>query len=313
MTQFAHRPIVYGCSQLDRASAVRRQPARLASLFNGPEARIVPVWRSLNLIAGESSGVGLRGEQAGAVRAAAEDTVFLGLAAGLAWFACDVSGMPPGDEGQGPDVGVPGSFRNLRDVGSVLPSADAGLLAYARCIVHWHRGHRFCGACGSPTVSEAGGHSRQCTNGNCAAQHFPRTDPVVIMLVSDGPAAEGGRCLLGRQGRWTKGLYSTLAGFVEPGETLEAAVAREVAEETGVRIGSARYFDCQPWPFPSSLMLAFSATAASTDLTVDHTELEDARWFTAEDIAAFPTTGLLLPRPDAIARHLVDAWLSGEI
>ncbi|MEO5373592.1 MAG: NAD(+) diphosphatase [Alphaproteobacteria bacterium] len=313
MIQFTHRPIVYGGSRLDRAAALRRQPVRLAALQAGPQARVVPMWRSLNLIGVDSGAVSLNGRTAAAVLRASGETVFLGLGGGLAWFACDISALEPAGEGVGPDLGVPGAFRNLRDVGAVLGGEDAALLAYARGMLHWHAQHRFCGVCGAPTVSEAGGHCRRCTSGDCAAQHFPRTDPVVIMLVSDGPASGGGQCLLGRQGRWPKGLYSTLAGFVEPGETLEEAVAREVVEETGIAVASARYFDCQPWPFPSSLMLGFSARAESLPLSVDHTELEDARWFSADQIRGFAEAGFSLPRPDAIARRLVDAWLAGEI
>jgi len=180
------------------------------------------------------------------------------------------------------------------------------MLAYARGILHWHRQTRFCGVCGSPTELREAGHLRVCTNPACAAHHFPRTDPAVIMLVS-----RGDRCLLGRKSEWPDGMYSTLAGFVEPGESLENAVAREVMEETGVAISNIRYHSSQPWPFPASLMLGFYATAETEEINYDPAELEHARWFTRAELADGGAGIRHRPRSDSIARRLIETWVAG--
>jgi NAD+ diphosphatase len=172
-------------------------------------------------------------------------------------------------------------------------------------MIHWHRRQRFCGVCGSETLSQSAGHVRACVSASCGATHFPRTDPATIMLVTDGD-----RCLLGRQPRWPQGMYSTLAGFVEPGESLEDAVIREVKEEAGIIATNVTYNSSQPWPFPSSLMVGFFAEAVTREITVDPDELEDAQWFTSGELRRFADQGKSLPRPDSIARRLVETWLS---
>ncbi len=183
--------------------------------------------------------------------------------------------------------------------------------------------HLYCGVCGALTQSRDGGHVRVCTNPDKPHTHFPRTDPAVIMLVEhDDPEGNGPACLLGRQSRWVEGMYSTLAGFVEPGETLEEAVAREVLEESAVRVTDVRYRASQPWSFPSSLMLGFRARAETTAIRIDGRELEDARWFTPDEVRSFgewgdaPPSGSpdekRLPRKDSISRWLIDVWL-GEV
>ncbi len=194
----------------------------------------------------------------------------------------------------------------LREAGASMTQEDGGLVAYAAAIAGWHRRHRFCANCGTPTHSGEAGHVRECPN--CGAIHHPRTDPVVIMLVHDGE-----RALLGRQPQWPEGRYSALAGFVEPGESLEEAVAREVLEEAGVVVGDVVYRSSQPWPFPSSLMLGFHAAYADGEATVRDRELADVRWFTREELAeiAAGATGFHLPPPLAIARRLIDEWLTG--
>ncbi|EKS70444.1 MULTISPECIES: NAD(+) diphosphatase [Caballeronia] len=183
-------------------------------------------------------------------------------------------------------------------------------LGEARSMLDWHRRHRFCANCGHPTDSAGAGWRRICPN--CKAQHFPRVDPVVIMLVTDGE-----RCLLGRQPQFLPGMYSSLAGFVEPGETFEHAVYREVVEEAGIRCTDVRYFASQPWPFPSSLMIGCFARAVTTDITIDRNELEDARWFTREEIRAMldgtHEQGLSAPKPFAIAHHLLKAFATREV
>jgi NAD+ diphosphatase len=172
----------------------------------------------------------------------------------------------------------------------------------------WHARHRFCGVCGAPTESVDAGHRRRCTRPDCAADHFPRTDPAIIVLVHAGD-----RCLLGRQARWTPGQYSTIAGFVEPGEALEDAVAREVREETGVLVHDVRYHSSQPWPFPASLMVGFTAAAATRDVHVDGTELEDARWFSRDDIRRGLASGALrLSSPASISYALIRDWMEED-
>jgi len=197
-------------------------------------------------------------------------------------------------------VSVPGtSFEELRSVVGELPDDQAQLLIYARALVVWRSRHRHCGACGAPTVPRSAGHVLACTR--CGTDFFPRIDPAVIVLVSDAR-----RALLGRQRSWAPGRYSALAGFVEAGESLEDAVAREVAEETGVQVTWMRYFASQPWPFPASLMLGFHAHAREVPVQLDD-ELEDARWFELEQLR--DADEALLPPPHTIARRLIEAWI----
>ena len=207
-------------------------------------------------------------------------------------------------------VNVPSEFADwpagteleeLRPLFTELPAAEAAVLACARALLIWRSRHVHCGVCGAPTAPRLAGHCLRCTSSECGAEFFPRLDPAVIVLVSDGDHA-----LLGRQAAWPPGRYSALAGFVEAGESLEDAVVREVREETGVRATAVNYFASQPWPFPSSLMLGFHATASrATPLQLDG-ELEDARWFSAAELGV--TAARLLPPPYSIARRLVGAW-----
>jgi NAD+ diphosphatase len=191
-------------------------------------------------------------------------------------------------------------FEDLRVAGGLLAADEAGVLAYARAMLYWRSRHRFCSACGAPTRSASAGHVMKCTNDSCAIDHFPRLDPAIIVLVTDGE-----RALLGRQASWPAGRYSTIAGFVEPGESLEDAVAREVLEETGVAVSECEYHSSQPWPFPSSLMIGFTARAAADAVPRADEELEDVRWFTRADIAAgFPG----VPPPLSVSFRLIEHW-----
>jgi NAD+ diphosphatase len=208
----------------------------------------------------------------------------------------------------GPDSAVPmpagASFEELRPLTPLLAGEEAGLLAYARALSVWRARQRYCGACGAATVPRRAGHCMRCSNEDCAQEFFPRLDPAIIVLVSDGE-----RALLGRQASWPAGRYSTIAGFVEPGESLEDAVAREVREETGVPVGRARYDSSQPWPFPASLMIGFRAWA-SADSRPERAsgELEDVRWFTREEIRS---GAALLPPEHSISHRLISSWLEG--
>ena len=233
-----------------------------------------------------------------------EDTVFLGRGGSGPCFATRIGGTSP-EELQGrDDVGI----FNLRAVavdGSVS-APDLGALAQGKAILHWHMSHRFCSACGSASQASGAGWRRECSS--CGTHHFPRTDPVVIMLATDRD-----RCLLGRQPRFPPSMYSCLAGFLEPGETIEAAVARELEEEAGIEVSSVTYLGSQPWPFPASLMIGCLAEARTTRIVVDHHELEDARWFTRQEVEAMlggrHEQGLTCPVPMAIAHHIVRAWV----
>jgi NAD+ diphosphatase len=200
-------------------------------------------------------------------------------------------------------------LRSIAVEGAVPPD-ELGILAEAKSLLHWHARHRFCANCGAPTEASCAGFRRDCKG--CGAQHFPRTDPVAIMLV-----ASGERCLLGRQSRFVPGMYSCLAGFIEPGETIEDAVRRETFEEAGVRIGRVRYLASQPWPFPASLMIGCYGEALSEDIVLDRAELEDGRWFARDEVALMlegrHPDGLRGPVPMAIAHHLIRAWARREV
>jgi NAD+ diphosphatase len=205
-------------------------------------------------------------------------------------------------DSEGDEIELPGArFEELRPLTNVLPADEAGLLAYARALSIWRSRNRFCGCCGSLTLSERGGHVLRCSNSTCEQELFPRIDPAIIVLVSDGE-----RALLGRQSTWPPGRYSTIAGFVEPGESLEDAVAREVLEETGVEVIGSRYHSSQPWPFPSSLMIGYEATATPGSEVRLGGELEDARWFTRAEMLGNPA---MMPPSQAISYRLMRAWL----
>ena len=200
----------------------------------------------------------------------------------------------------------------LREAGAVLKPDDANVLAFAAGMGYWHRTHQFCGSCGGPTRPSTGGHERVCEQ--CQQVHWPRTDPAVIMLVID-PAED--RALLGRQKIWPQRMYSTLAGFVEPGESLEDAVARETVEESNVRVGRVRYWCSQPWPFPRSVMLGFHAEYRSGEVVPHPVEMDDVRWFSRDELTDARTMGMrgnpMIPPPVTISRALIDAWLDGNV
>jgi len=297
-------PNFYAANGLDRAGHRRREPDWLAQQLAHPETLFVPVWRGQSLVAGVAEGT----PSATLVRREAlalleGDPVLLGLREERAYFALDLSHREAPLEAIRADGPI--EFTDLRRVGPLLARPDGALLAYARGILHWHGRHKFCGVCGSATRSDEGGHVRRCVNAECKASHFPRTDPAVIMLVTDGD-----RALLGRQKVWAKGQHSTLAGFVEPGESLEEAVAREVHEETGIVVDDVTYHSSQPWPFPASIMLGFTARALTTELQVDPGELEAAHWFDRSFILGHAEDDAFrLPRRDSIARRLIEDWL----
>jgi len=225
----------------------------------------------------------------------------------LGWFRerrCVL--VETGDEPPAQASGGQPSFEELRPLAPLLAGEEAGLLAYARALSIWRARQRYCGACGAPTAPQRAGHCMRCSKESCGQEFFPRLDPAIIVLVTDGE-----RALLGRQAAWVPGRYSTIAGFVEPGESLEDAVAREVMEETGVAVTGARYDSSQPWPFPASVMVGFRAWAGPrSPIRLSGGELEDARWFTREDIRAGGTE--LLPYAHSISRRLIVEWLEEQ-
>jgi len=244
-----------------------------------------------------------------------EQLVFLGLDDAGPLFALDVSEHE--DELIAPWLGD-NEFVDLRDVGWLRDAQQAAQLAYARGLLFWNRQHRFCGVCGSPTQSRNGGHMRSCLNPECGRMHFPRTDPAVIMLVEDRSDPAAPKCLLARNSRFPSRMMSTLAGFVDPLESLEETVAREVFEECGIRVGKITYQASQPWPFPSSIMLGFRAEAESFEISVDGVEIEEAYWFEPHQLKEFGEWGdggsnFSLPRRDSIARYLVETWIAENI
>jgi NAD+ diphosphatase len=300
-------PNFYAGLPLLRHSERRRDSEFLGERLARAQARLVPVWRARNLVVpGERPAAAfLPSDRLAELAANGATTAFLGELDGVSYFAVDVSARP---EEELPRIAGPGAaFVDLRTVGALMSREEGGLLAYARGLMHWHARHRFCGACGAPTAPESAGHVRKCTDAACGAEHFPRTDPALIMLVVHDDHA-----LLARQKSWPLGQHSTLAGFVEPGESLEDAVAREVEEEAGVRVSDVRYHSSQPWPFPSSIMLGFHATARSRDYAIDESELESGGWFSRDFLlATHEPERFRLPRADSISRRLIEDWLRG--
>lgn len=273
-------------SPIDRSAHLRSDAESLQALKSGPGAKVISIFGDAVLLAGGALDVS---------RPAGAEAVFLGMDAdGQPWFA-QAAASAEGCE-------------NLRAImlAGTLPAPQLAMLAQARSLIHWHESHRFCARCGAASQLAEGGYRRHCNA--CGADHFPRTDPVVIMAVYNG-----GKVLLGRQAAWTAGMYSTLAGFLEPGETIEEAVAREVREEAGIKVRNVQYVASQPWPFPASLMIGAMAEAVSDVLSIDKTELEDARWFTREEarqmLERSHPDGLYASHPYAIAHHLLKAVL----
>jgi NAD+ diphosphatase len=298
----------YTQGPLDRAEPLRRDAAWQRERLADPESRIFPVWRSRSLIAGGETPAAVALPPTETLLSGAGVLVFLGIdGCGRACFAADGSDLA---ETETQAIADGAKFMELRRVGAILDRGEGSVLAYARGLLHWHQRHRFCGACGAATESRDGGHLRACVDPGCGAHHFPRTDPAVIMLITRG-TGDAGECLLARQARWPKGMMSTLAGFVEPGESLEEAVMREVEEATGIRIAYPSYRGSQPWPFPASLMLGFRGQAGhDAVLRVNPAELEDARWFGRAEIRGRREIGLVLPGRDSIARRLIEEWVT---
>ncbi len=295
----------YSGGWLDRAADRRSDPQWIAAALAAPGARLVAVWRDECLVSGEQRApVMLPAARAGAVLDAAGDPVFLGLDDDAAVFAADLSSL---EQSEALELAGADAVVDVRALVSTLAAADAAVLAYARGLLYWNRHQRFCGLCGSVTQSRNGGHLRVCQDAGCGRLLFPRIEPAVIMLVETTGPPE--RCLLARHAGSPVGGYSTLAGFVEIGESLEDAVRREVSEEAAVSIGAVRYVASQAWPFPAGLMGGFRATASAEAVAVDGVELLEARWFTRSELAEHVASGGRLGREDSIDRLLLRSWL----
>jgi NAD+ diphosphatase len=289
------KPNVFSGPYVDRAAHLRKDQAFVTAALRDPTTLFVPIWKA-NTLLRRSEGAWSAALLGSELRARWQDAQFvlLGHFHGHVCFAVDVPDETP------PDLDDSLDFKDLRFAGGELPPDEAGLLAYARAMVLWRQRHRYCGTCGSANEPTSAGHVMTCTNRACGTQQFPRLDPAIIVLVTDGE-----RALLGRQASWPAGRYSTIAGFVEPGESLEDAVEREVLEETGVQVLESRYHSSQPWPFPSSLMIGYLATAAPGSAIRTDDELEDARWFRRDEIAAGNPA---LPPSQSVSFRLIEEW-----
>jgi NAD+ diphosphatase len=290
---------------LDRASDRRPDADWLAGQLASPEALAVALWNGRPLVEDRDGGglqlAYLPGKLAGELAGGTERLLFLGLWKDAAVFAVDL-------EGQGDPTGSAlsglGRFEDLRMGALQLPPSEAAIASTAKGMFEWRRRHSRCAVCGEPTHPADGGWKRVC--GACESEHFPRTDPVVIML-----PYHGGRCMLGRQEKWPKGMFSALAGFLEPGEAIEEACARELLEEAGLHAVRVRYHSSQPWPYPSSLMIGLLAEVEDEEGCPDQTELSEVRWFTKAEARALlegGIEGVFCPPPSAIAHQLIKAW-----
>jgi NAD+ diphosphatase len=287
---------VFAGPYLDRAAHLRQEAEWFGQALADERSRVVPVWNSRSLVTlGDAPRAAfLELDRIPQESRGISELILLGRFNDVSVFAYEIESVDP------PQLSIDSRFEDLRLIASVLPPAEAGLLGYARAMISWRRRHRFCGTCGTKTLPAKGGHVLVCTNPACRHEQFPRLDPAIIVLVSDGD-----RALLGRQASWPIGRYSTVAGFVEPGESLEDAVAREVLEETGVEVDKIEYYSSQPWPFPASLMLGFTAHAVTREVHLRDQELEDARWFTRDEVAAGVP---LLPPSQSISFSLIEQW-----
>ena len=306
------KPNHLGFGGLDRGTEFHEDKDCIQKLLRSEETLVVPVWRTHNLF----SKIGGKGEkplpafltvdEVSSLISISDHQVFLGrqkLAGKTpAYLAIDISAL---DEEEAENrVAEWGSFKDLRNISPLIDGVEGSILAYARAMIYWHSLNQFCGVCGNPTKPSKCGHQRDCTNSECDSSHFPRTDSAVIMLVHGRD-----RLLLGRQNFWPEGMYSLLAGYVEPGETIEHAVARDVYEESGIIVKNIKYLHSQPWPFPSSLMLGFTAEAVTEKINYNDNEIEDVQWFTRDEMLNFKSQGKFLPRELSISRRLINDWL----
>ena len=300
----------FGTAFLDRMSDVRRDEQWFVDQLFKPNTLFVPVWRGMNLFSKKNIHQPVFLDLASVKRMITDNFdsfIFLGMKDNRLYFAVDIQSNDSKVSDKFFDLG---HFQDLKNVGALIDKQNGDLLIYAKGITYWHQNHLFCEKCGNPTASRESGHMRICINEKCKQQHFPRTDPAIIVLVTYGK-----KCLLARQPTWKTARYATIAGFVEPGESLEYAVVREVFEETGIHIDKVSYHSSQPWPFPCSIMLGFIAVANSYDIQIDGHEIEDAKWFSHSDVYLRIKEGtLFLPPKISISYNLIENWFNdGEL
>ena len=291
----------FSTKSIDRSSLLRSDKGWIIDTFQDENSRIIPVHTS-NVLCDKSKqpkAVYLTPRNLVKPLNSVNSMIFLGVYDGIPYFAADIHSNESAADLSRQKNAV---FQDLKSVMSLLDDRDSELLTLARFMTFWHSRNQFCGKCGHKTARSEAGHVRICKNEACREHYFPSMDPAIIVLVSAGE-----RCLLGRKKEWRKGMYSTLAGFVEPGETIEEAVAREICEEAGIAVDEIKYQQSQSWLFPSSLMLGFTARAKEEELIIDKNELEDACWFTRDEIKANPR---ILPYKVSIAYKLMMEWLS---
>jgi NAD+ diphosphatase len=287
------RKTVYSGDYIRRFGEIRTDADALRSAFANPDSRFLPVRDGQCLVAQNRPAL-LEKKSILPDSDNPHHAIFLGRLENRFLFAVDT------ETGESPGL-IPGSeFLGLRDLTTTLAEPEAALLAYAKAMVAWQRSHRYCGVCGSPNRALEGGFVMECSNADCGRRSFPRLDPAVIVLVH-----RGDRCLLGRQTKWPEGRFSTIAGFVEPGENLEDAIRREVREETDIRVGKCEYLASQPWPFPSALMIGYQAEAESEAIRLNDGELAEARWLTRGELA---TGAVVLPPRFSVAYRLIESW-----
>ena len=294
----------YSGTVIDRMAARRGDAAWLAERLIEPTTRFIPVWRGHSLVVERSApmaGMLVRDVMGALLDHPGVEPILLGADRSGVLFAVDVSFV---DENQAAGLGGDGRFIELYGVATQLARDEASLLSHAAWLVQWASKHRHCGTCGAPTVAAEAGHLRRCSDPACGTLHFPRTDPAVIVLVE-----HDGRCLLAHQHGWPGRLHSCIAGFVEPGEAAEEAVAREVREEAGIAVRDIRFHATQPWPYPCSLMIGFYATTDDPALDLGDDELAEAAWYSRDDLRR-PDLDIQLPRHDSIARRLIDDWIA---
>jgi len=307
---------------LDRAEYIRRSPEKLSAAENHPQAKFLTIWRGKPLAEAETRDRLVLLPKDHAVFSHKSGQIFLGLLDEVPYFAVNISDWEPQDqdgvdralffdpsEQTHPKLRPSQRFVELRGIMAGISPVDAELAATSLALFAWHRTHQYCSACGEKSEMYFAGWQRNCPV--CNAMHFPRTDPVVIMLIT-----RGNNVLLGRSPGWPDGMYSMLAGFVEPGESIEAAVRREVYEESKIRVGPVDYLASQPWPFPNSLMFGCVGIAQTEEITIDKNELEDARWVSREELAdVFAGQHLTIkqPREGAIAHFIMRNWLADQL
>jgi NAD+ diphosphatase len=291
------KKIVYSGNYIDRLAEIRANRRSLIDAFTHPDTGFLPVWQGRCLIVDDRPAM-LDKTQILMSSDEPEKAIFLGEFESRFVFAV------PFESNEKKPLAAHGEFLGLRDLTAMVNEMDAGLLAYAKAMVSWRKRHSYCGICGAASRSGDGGFVMICENETCGDRSFPRLDPAIIVLVHDQ-----NRCLLGRQLLWPEGRFSTIAGFVEPGESLEDAIRREVREETNIRVGQCAYLASQPWPFPAALMIGYHAEALTDDIRLNDGELAEAKWLSREEIQ---NGAVVLPPRFSIAYRLIDTWLNQE-